>query len=152
MAVVVSKPDDLTHQEIVKPCLHVLGGSAFEIANEEMIAGLGHLRRGRYEDCIVSVTAAYESVLKTILSAKGWSYDADRDSCSTLIKRCRENDLFPPFYESVLASTATIRNKLSRAHGRGPVRLHPDTRREHAEHLLHTTASHILFLVKCAEL
>lgn len=59
--------------------------------------------------------------------------------------------IIPPFYSEVFKAIGTVRNRLSDAHGRGPVGQHP-VGKEHVEHLINFTAAHIVFLANAANI
>jgi hypothetical protein len=109
------------------------------------------IRKGDYPDAITSCGAAFESVLKTICDAKGWIYDRDKDTSAKLVGICRDNGLFLPFYAPIFEGVGTVRNKLGDAHGKGPRPVQSATR-EHAEHMIALTCTHIDFLVRQAGL
>lgn len=148
---VIKKEDQFVHQEIVRPCLEVLSNPIFQTANSEMLKSYEDYRKAKYADAITSCGSAFESVLKTICSHHKWAYDPDKDTCSKLVAICKDNGLFPPFYAPIFEATGTIRNKLGDAHGRGPAPMYT-VGKEHVEHLIHTTAAHILLLVTLAKL
>jgi hypothetical protein len=139
------------HEATIRPALHILADDRFRTANQEMLKAHDDFRQGRFADAITSCGAAFESTLKTICSLKGWAFDSDRDSCSTLIGICRNNGLFPGFYVPIFEATGTVRNKLGDAHGRGPLPLH-SVENEHVQHLLQMTSAHIILLVSSAKL
>jgi hypothetical protein len=147
----IVKDDELLHNEAVVPCLKLLRQPAFRVANEELMASLAHYRCGRLRDAITDCGAAFETVLKTICHQKRWTYNADKDTCAKLVGVCRDNGLFPGFYAPIFEATGTIRNKLGDAHGQGPAPRF-ETKPEHVEHILHMTCSHILLLIRLAEL
>jgi hypothetical protein len=43
-------------------------------------------RRGRYADALTSCGSAFESVLKTICTAKKWLYNPDKAMCPALLR------------------------------------------------------------------
>ena len=141
----------LVHREIIKPSLHLLASEHFTIANQEMLKAHGALRLGDYAAAITACGAAFESTMKTICDRKNWHYDKDRDTCASLIEVCRKHGLFPEFYTEALKFTGTIRNRLGDAHGRGPKPDH-DATSAHAEHMLNSTSSQILLLVRLSGL
>jgi hypothetical protein len=145
---IIEKSSQLTHQEIVQPSMELLSDSRFRVANSEMLKAHTALRNGDYEDAITLCGSAFESVLKTIIDFKGWNYSST-DTCAKLIGICRDNNLFPTFYCSAFEAVGTIRNKLSDAHGRGPKKTDNVTK-ETAEHMVHMTLTHMVFLAKCA--
>ena len=138
----------MTHQEIIAPALNLLSNPIFEVANSEMLDAHSHHRGGRHEDAITACVSAFESVLKTICDNKNWAYCA-KDTCAALVDVCHRNELFPSFYVDVFKRAGTIRNKLSDAHGRGPVRKH-EVEPAHAEHMLHMVSTHIILLCRLA--
>jgi hypothetical protein len=147
---IIQKDEQLLHRETVQPCLRVLGDPRFSTANHELLDAFEKIRKGAYADAITSAGSAIESVLKTICALKGWPHNPEKDTCSRLLDICRDNGLFPGFYKVILEATATIRNKLGDAHGRGPSSQYAPTR-EHAEHMLHVTAANIVLLVGLAQ-
>lgn len=146
---IIEKSNQLIHQEIIQPSIELLSDSRFQIANSEILKAHTSLRSGDYEDAITLCGSAFESVLKTIISFKGWNCDPHRDTCAKLIGICRDNNLFPSFYCPAFEAIGSIRNKLGDAHGRGPEKTNNVTK-ENAEHMVHMTSTHILFLAKCA--
>jgi hypothetical protein len=144
--------DDLhQHESIVRPCLQLLTDRRFHTANAEMLKAHEEYRRGHLPDAITVCGAAFESVLKTICALKNWPFDPDKDTCSDLVKICKDQGLFAPFYAPIFLATGTVRNKLGDAHGRGPKPLY-QVDREHVQHLLQMTSAHIVLLVGLAKL
>ena len=148
---VIRRDHQLVHQEIIEPTLKLLCDFRLRVANSEMLKAHSALRHGNFEDAITLSGSAFESLLKTICDIKGWSYDANRDTCSKLVNICCEHGMFPPFYLPIFEAVGTIRNKLSNAHGRGPTPLH-QVSREHAEHMVQVTSTHMLLIAKLAGL
>ena len=146
---IIVKQSEFTHEETVKPCLHVLSNPIFAQADEELLDAFAKYRAGDYDGAITSCGAAFETVLKTICTEKRWPYDRDRDACAKLVDACYKRNLFPSFYVEVFKSVGTVRNKLGDAHGRGPT---PDLTvgEEHVQHLIQFTAAHIVLLAKLA--
>lgn len=147
----IRRDEHLLHEEVVKPALQLLASSKLRVANSEMLKAHAALRTGEFEDAITLCGSAFESVLKTICDIKRWPYDPNRDAGAKLVGICRDHNLFPPFYAPILETVATIRNKLGDAHGRGPRAVHVVTQAQ-AEHMLHLTSAHVLFLAKLAGL
>jgi hypothetical protein len=148
---VVVREQQLLHEEILKPAFHLLTDSRLQIANSEMLKAHTALRSKDFEAAITLAGSSFESFLKTICEIKGWPYDKQRDTCSKLVKHCKDKELFPSFYVPVFESIGTIRNKLSDAHGRGPSNPIAVTQ-EYAEHMIHLVSSHMVFLEKLAKL
>jgi hypothetical protein len=147
----VKKDEKTLHKEAVKPCLQVLGDSRFASPLSELMKAFEEYKKREYGDAITDAGAAFESVLKTICTIKGWPYDANKDTCSALLEHCREHGLFHPFYRSVLEGVATIRNKVGDAHGKGP---NPEfvATKELADHMLYTVCTNINLVVTLAQL
>lgn len=148
---VIQRNDQIMHESVIEPALELLSDSRFRVANSEIIKAHSALRSGEFEDAITLSCSAFESFLKTILDIRGWSFDANHDTCAKLISICRDKNLFPPFYCSAFEAIGTIRNKLGDAHGRGPQVSH-QAQQENAEHMIQTTSAHMLFIAKIAAL
>ncbi len=88
----------------------------------------------------------HSSVLRTICHHKGWPFDQNKDTFAKLVGICKDNHLFPPFYVPVLEAAGSIRNKISDAHGRGPVPQYAVSK-EHADHMIRLASTNITFLV-----
>jgi hypothetical protein len=143
----VRKDSQFTHANIVQPCLDVLAKPEFAQANKEMLDAFAKHRRGDFDGALTSCGAAFESVFKTICTIKNWPYDPDKDTLYKLVDICNAKGLFPPFYAQVFKSVGTVRNKLSDAHGRGPVPQY-NVGQDHLEHLIHFVSAHVVFLAK----
>jgi hypothetical protein len=147
----IKKGERTVHDIAVKPALTCLSDSRFSVANSEMLKAFDEVRKGDYADAITSCGSSFESVLKTICTAKNWTFDQNKDACATLVEICRTNGLFPPPYTEPLKAVGTIRNKLGDAHGKGPNPMYV-AERDHADHMIAFTCSHIELLVKLAKL
>lgn len=148
---VLRKDEKLLHAEAVKPCLEALSDPRFSTANDELLSAFDEHRQGNYGDAVTDAGSAFESVLKTICTHKGWLYDKDKDTCSKLLDVCRANGLFHPFYKPILDGTGTIRNKIGDAHGKGPAPEYQATK-ELADHMLYTVCNNINLLISLAKL
>jgi hypothetical protein len=142
--------DEFVYATVIKPVLTFLVRDGFEVAHDELMRALAAARQGESEDALTLAGASYESFLKTLMSQKRWEYDAEKDTCSTLVKKCIDHDLVPAFYEACLLSPGTIRNRLSDSHGRGPEKKY-EASQKMAEHMLHLVCSNIRFLWALAE-
>jgi hypothetical protein len=147
---IIKKDERTVHEKAVKPALEALRDSRFATANGELLDAFEKIRHSDYSAAITSCGKAFESVLKTICTAKAWPYDPDKDTCAKLIGICREQGLFFPFYGPILEAVGTVRNKLG-AHGGGPEPAHMATH-DHAEHMIAITCAHIDFLIRQAGL
>lgn len=147
----IRRDHQLLHEAIVKPALQLLSNHVLAVANSEMLKAHSDHLAGRHEDAITACNSAFESVLKTICDQRVWDYDADKDTCSTLVGICGKQGLFPPFYVELFKGVGTIRNKLGSAHGRATQQPHK-VEPAHVEHLLYMTSSHIVLLCKLAGL
>lgn len=148
---IVRVNEQTVHTKMVAPALSLLTNPVLAVANVEMLKAFSDHRAGRHEDAITACGSAFESVMKTICDQKRWTYDKDKDTCSKLVDTCHANGLFPSFYIDLFKRVGTVRNKLGDAHGRGPIPQH-DVEAAHAEHMLHMTCSHIIFLCRLAGL
>ena len=143
------------HAEIVVPALRLLGDSKFATAESEFRQAHQEFRAGEYEDCIHDCCNAFESVLKVILTEKGWGFNAN-DTASKLLAVAFANNLIPSHMQAeftglrtILESgTPTVRNKMG-GHGAGP---NPRNVPSYiAAFQLHQTAAAILLLIEAAK-
>lgn len=147
----ILKENSLLHREVVQPCLELLSDSRFKVSNEEMLRAHNAFRHGHYESSITLSCSAYESFLKSICEINNWDFDAERDTCSKLVKKCHAKGAFPSFYIPVLESVGTIRNKVGDAHGRGP-KVIVEINKSHANHIINIASSNMLFLANAINL
>lgn len=147
---ILKKDEKTLHHEVVHPCLHVLSDDRFRNARQELLKAFDEYRNVDYPDSITDAGSAFETVLKTICTHKKWRY-SPTDTCSALLEVCRAKGLFHPFYRTVLEGTATIRNKIGDAHGKGPKPEFTATK-ELAEHMLYTVCNNINLLITLARL
>ncbi|EHQ27175.1 STM4504/CBY_0614 family protein [Mucilaginibacter paludis] len=144
------------HSEIVKPTLSLLHNSTFSGANEEYLKAHEHYRHGRNKECLAECLKTFESTMKIICKAKGWSYD-EKDTSSTLIKVCLNNDLIPSYMQSQLTSLRsllesgipTIRNRIG-GHGQGSIPITADD--ETTRYTLNLTGSNVIYLIELSKL
>jgi len=143
------KSNELVHNEMVMPTLQLLSGEKWKAANEQMLAAQGHFLRGDFRATIFECAATFETVLKTICKEKRWTYREDKDTLKPLLDACKIGGLIDDFYaDPILLTAGIIRNRLG-GHGREPTPTYTATA-AHAEHMIHLTCSHILFVVKQA--
>jgi hypothetical protein len=142
---VVMKDSEFLHASATAPTLQLIADARFAAVNAEILAALKDYRHSDYGDCLTKCGSAFESVLKVICRLRRWPY-RDSDTPATLIKTVIAKAGLDPFLEQPLIVIATLRNKLSTAHGAGPTpRLVSPAK---AEYALNATASAILFLIK----
>jgi hypothetical protein len=142
---VVVKENEVLHSNAMEPALTLLQQPHFLNANKEYLAALEDYRKGDLNDCIVKCCSAFESVLKVICDRKGWSYK-QTDTASTLVKTVLSNTALDSYFESLLLIIATLRNRLSSAHGAGTIAKQPS--RQVAQYALNATASAVVLLVQ----
>ncbi len=142
---VVCAEDDVTHSEAVAPTLSVLAAPHFAAANVEFREALDEYRRGHYGDCVTKCGSSFESVLKVVCSRKGWRVDSTKATASTLLTVVLAKSSLDGFFAQPLTLIATMRNKLSSAHGGGAkVRA---VERHVAQYALTSTAAAIVLIV-----
>lgn len=143
---------EFIHSEAVKPTLMILRGAGFEGANEEFLAAHEHYRHGRHKECLVDCLKAFESTMKVICKARGWTIQTGA-TAKGLIATCFEKGLLPSYLESQFSSirtllesgVPTLRNK-NGGNGQG---IEPIATPAYlARFALNLTASSILFLVE----
>jgi hypothetical protein len=124
--------------------LNLLAQPHFQGANREFRAALEDYRKGDIGDCLAKCGSAFESVLKVICDRRGWAY-SQNDTASALIKTVLSKTALDGYFEQLLIIVATLRNRMSSAHGSGTV---PRTPPRHvAQYAVNVTASAILLLV-----
>lgn len=149
---IIRVDSELIHQEAVKPALQLLADPDFSGAQEEFLRGHEHYRHGRYPESLVDCLKAFESTMKVICVKKGWTVP-DRATASSLIKTCFDNELIPSFWSGHFSSLRSMleggiptgRNRLG-GHGQGTTP--PDIPNYLVAHMLHMTASTIVFMLK----
>ena len=130
---IVRIDSELTHNEIVKPSIKVLHEYEFEGANDEFMEAHRLYRQGDYKGAIHNAQKSFESVMKTICERKGYEYNKEKDTASTLIKILVEKDFIPKSLSnhfdglrscingiktSLEAGLPTLRNRTA-GHGQG---------------------------------
>ena len=141
---VIMKESDVLHANVTAAALELLQRPHFRSANSEYIAALEDYRKADYSDCLTKCGSAFESVLKVICDRKGWPYK-QTDTAKTLITTVISNTTLEPYFESVLTIIATLRNRMSSAHGAGTAVKEPAAHL--AQYALNATASAIILIV-----
>jgi hypothetical protein len=142
---VIMKESEALHETATAPALRLLEDGRFAAANLEFLAALEDYRKGDYGDCLTKCASAFESVLKVICDCKAWPYK-QTDTAGLLIKTVVSNTALDNYFEPVLLIIATLRNRLSTAHGGGTATpVNPP--RHLAQYALNMTAIAIVMLV-----
>jgi hypothetical protein len=141
---VIRKDSEVLYQTAVQPTLQLLHEADFISANKEFLEALEDFRKADYGDCLIKCGSALESVLKVICARNKWPCNTT-DTASPLIKTVIQNSGLESFFEQPLVLVATLRNKLSKAHGAGT--LSRDVTEAKAEYAINATAAAILLLV-----
>jgi hypothetical protein len=142
---VIRAEDEVTFSEAIAPALSVLAAPHFEAASLEFRDALDEYRKGHYGDCMTKCGSAFESVLKVLCKRNGWPFDEKRDMAKTLLTLVLGKSSLDPFFEQPLMLIATMRNRLSSAHGGGAaVRT---VERHVAQYAITSTAAAVILLV-----
>jgi hypothetical protein len=140
------------HAEAVMPALLLLSGANFRGPNDEFVRAFDHYRKGDYKVAVAEALKAFESTMKAICAARGWSHPSNATAIP-LIEILVRNGLIPRELEShfgalrsaMESGLPTISNKTSR-HGQGP---EPTKIPSYfAAYALHLAAADIVFLVE----
>lgn len=140
---VIMRESEVLHEQATLPALMLLQRPEFRNANTEYLAALEDYRKNDFGDCLTKCTSSFESVLKVICQTKRWAYK-ETDTAGALVKIVVTNMTLDAYFEPMLMIVATLRNRLSTAHGGGTsVRQAP---KHQALFALNITASAILLL------
>lgn len=142
---VIRKDSELIHFSAIMPTLLLLSDTRFAAANQELLAALQDYRHGDYGDCLTKCGSAFESALKVICDIRNWPYQGT-DTVAPLLKTVIARAGLDSFLEQPLMVIATLRNRLSTAHGSGTAVRHVS--RAKAEYTLNATASAVLLLIR----
>ena len=140
---VIVKESEVLHENAIGLVMTLLERPHFKGANGEYLAALEDYRKADIQDCLTKCGSAFESVLKVICDRKGWAYK-QTDTAKTLINIVLPNTGLDSYFEPLLIIIATLRNKLSSAHGTGTAVKQPA--RHIAQYALNATASAILLI------
>lgn len=140
---VISKENEILHNEAIEPALHLLSATAFKLANAEFLMALEDHRKGDFSDCLTKCGSAFESTMKIICEKNSIPFN-QTDTASSLLKAIISNSKLDTFWEQPLMLIATLRNRLSSSHGAGSqVKIVP----QHiATYAINATASAIVLL------
>jgi hypothetical protein len=78
--VMIRMDSQFVHAEITKKALSLLSSQQFSGAEDEFLSAHKHYREGDHKDAIVDAGASFESTMKCICDALGWTYDKKSQS------------------------------------------------------------------------
>ena len=142
---IIRRDSDVLHSTAIHPTLALLRQPGFELANKEFLDALGDFRKHDYADCVAKCGSSLESVMKIICDLKGWAYN-EHDTASALLNNIRPRTTLEPFFDQPIILIATIRNRLSSAHGAGTQSR--AVSKPIANYVINSTAATILLLVE----
>ncbi len=140
------------HEEVAKPAISLLQNADFSGPSDEFMRAHEHYRHGRQKEAIAGALKSFESTMKSICDAQGWSYPVNA-TAKPLLDTVLQKELVPPYLRSHFAGLRTamasglptIRNKTS-GHGQGATPL--EIPAHFAAYALHLAAANIVFLVE----
>lgn len=148
---IIRVDNKLTHQEIVKPSLHLLTDKRFLSANDEYLKAHEAYKNGNSKEVFINCCSSLESVMKIVIGLNDWEMPRSSTS-SLLIDTLIENKFFKPYYSNILNNlkevisiTSKVRNKEG-GHGAGTEELCNDM--SLMTYVINITASTILFLME----
>ena len=142
---IIRRDSSVLHSAAIEPTLTLLRQPEFQLANKEFLEALADFRNGDYADCVVKCGSSLESVMKIICNRNGWAYK-ECDTASVLLNNIRPRTTLEPFFDQPIILIATIRNRLSSAHGAGTQSR--AVSKPVANYVINSTASAILLLVE----
>lgn len=140
----IKKESQVEQSLMITPALELLTEPKYKSANQEFLEALEDYRKGDYGDCLIKCGSAFESVMKIICHSKRWPYK-QTDTASTLLSTIIKNSKIETFFEQPIIIIATLRNRLSKAHGAGTVS--KNVSENVTRYALNVTAAAIVFLV-----
>ena len=140
---VIQTEDEVIYKESIEPALSILSLPHFKVANTEFLDALNDYRKGDYTDCLTKCRSAFESVLKVLCERNKWS--PSKDTIASHLEIVIQESRLHSFYKDPLLIVATMRNKLSSAHGGGSKerKVEPHI----AQYAVSSTAAAIVLLV-----
>ena len=102
-------------------------------------------RKGHFGDSVTKCCSAFESVLKVLCTRNGWAFDPQKDTAAKLLEIVLSHSSLDGFFSQPLMLIATMRNRLSSAHGGGTAVRVVD--RHVAQYALTSTAAAVVLLV-----
>ena len=142
---IIRRENEVIHQTVIEPTITLLNRPAFASANKEFLEALADYRQGDYGDCVAKCGSSFESVMKVICDRKKWPYK-QTNTAETLLNIIFGKTGMESFFNQPIMLVATMRNRLSSAHGAGT---EPRNVAKHlAQYTINATASAILLLVE----
>jgi hypothetical protein len=142
---VIMKESEVLHATAMEPALQLLRDPLFANANAEFLKALEDYRKGDFTDCLTKCGASFESFMKIICDKKGCAYK-QTDTASVLVKAILANTNLENYFEQLLMIVATLRNRLSSAHGAGATA--KNVTQHVAQYAVNVTASAMLLLAQ----
>lgn len=142
----------IAHSQIVIPALQLLSDAKYATAEKEFLAAHAAYRGQDYETCLIECGKAFESTLKIIGTAQGWSI-TQNDPAKRLLDAAYTAGFIDPVLQNEFTALRSLletavpvmRNKMA-GHGAGAA---PRNVPAHFASLqLHQTAALILFLAQ----
>lgn len=141
---IIRKDSDVLHNTAIEPVLALLRQKDLLNANEEFMLALDDFKRMEYKDCVSKCCSAFESVMKVICARKKIPF-SQNDPAAKLLKGILNNSTLDSFWETPINLIATVRNKLSYAHGAGETT--KVVTKHVAMYIINATAAAILLLL-----
>lgn len=141
------------HAEIIKPALALIRGELFSKVNQDFLTAHRHYRTGEHKDAVTSANRAFETMLKVICDAQGWTYGTG-DRATELISKVRSNGLFrinfdksfDTYIAMMKSGLPAVRND---AGGHGEGLTSAKVTAEIAQFAINMTATNLVFLGEC---
>jgi len=143
---VIRRDDEATYKLAIEPALTLLRDKQFTSANTEFLDALEDYHKGDNGDCLTKCGSAFESTMKIICDRKSWQYPPNATASSLLQVIFQHSQLEQNYFEQPLMNIATLRNKLSKAHGAGSQKR--SSPQHVAKYAINMTAAAVLLLVE----
>ncbi len=149
---IIKQSSQYIHAEVVRPALSLLREAGFRGPSDEVMRAHKHYREGNLKESIAEALKSFESTMKAICYARGWS-GYDNANAKDLINVMIEKEVIPKYLSSHFSSLRSVmeaglpttRNKTS-GHGQG---LEVTTISPYlAAYALHLAATNIVFLIE----
>ncbi len=148
---IIKVTSQMIHSEVVLPALRLIYDPLFASVDKEYRDAHANFKVGEYESCLVECGKAFESALKVIGAARGWSIKAT-DPASKLLSAAFAANFIPSWMQAEFtalkalleSAVPAVRNKMG-GHGAGTATR--SVPKELAAFQLHQTAACIVFLI-----